>query len=76
LKDALCGFSVEFKYISGKVYTLNNTKGTVIYTNYRKIIPNMGLKRDNHTGNLIIIFDVEYPEKLTDEQVEKIREIL
>jgi DnaJ-class molecular chaperone len=75
-KDSLCGFSVEFKYINGKVYTLNNATGTIIYTNYKKIIPNMGLKRDNHVGNMIINFNVEYPEKLTDEQVEKLRGIL
>jgi DnaJ-class molecular chaperone len=36
----------------------------------------MGLKRDNHVGNMIINFNVEYPEKLTDEQVEKLRGIL
>jgi DnaJ-class molecular chaperone len=75
-KDSLCGFSVEFKYINGKVYTLNNTNGTIIYTNYKKVMPNMGFKRDNHTGNMIINFNVEYPEKLTDEQVEKLRAIL
>lgn len=75
-KDSLCGFSIEFKYINGKVYTLNNTTGTIIYTNYKKVIQNMGLKRDNHTGNMIINFNVEYPEKLTDEQVEKLRSIL
>jgi DnaJ family protein B protein 4 len=75
-KDSLCGFSIEFKYINGKVYTLNNTTGTIIYTNYRKVMANMGLKRDNHTGNMIINFNVDYPEKLTDEQVEKLRSIL
>ena len=75
-KESLCGFSVEFKYINGKVYTLNNTNGTIIYTNYKKVMPNMGFKRDNHAGNMIINFNVEYPEKLTDEQVEKLRSIL
>uniref|UniRef100_A0A6C0E6D6 J domain-containing protein n=1 Tax=viral metagenome TaxID=1070528 RepID=A0A6C0E6D6_9ZZZZ len=75
-KDSLCGFSIEFKYINGKVYTLNNANGTIIYTNYKKVMPNMGLKRDNHTGNMIINFNVDYPEKLTDEQVEKLRNIL
>ena len=75
-RDSLCGFSIEFKYINGKVYTLNNTNGTIIYTNYKKVMPNMGLKRDNHTGNMIINFNVDYPEKLTDEQVEKLRSIL
>ena len=39
-------------------------------------MPNMGFKRDNHAGNMIINFNVEYQEKLTDEQVEKLRSIL
>ena len=36
----------------------------------------MGLTREGHTGNLIVIFHVEFPEKLTIEQIKKINEIL
>lgn len=72
LKDALCGFSFEIKYLNGKSYTLNNNKGNIIPPNYKKVYPNMGLKRGEHTGNMIICFDVEFPEKLTEEQIAKL----
>jgi DnaJ family protein B protein 4 len=58
LKEALCGFTFEIKFINGKIYTLNNSSGNIISPEYKKIIPNMGLTRENHTGNLIVIFHV------------------
>jgi DnaJ-class molecular chaperone len=76
LKDALCGFSFEIKYINGKSYTLNNNRGKIIPPEYRKIYPDMGLKREGHTGNMIIIFHIDFPETLRDEQINKISEIL
>ena len=41
-----------------------------------KIIPAMGLTRDNHTGNLIIHFILEFPASLTGEQIETLEKIL
>lgn len=76
LKDALCGFSFEMKYINGKSYTIHNNAGTIIHPGYKKIIPSMGLVRENHTGSLIIHFKVQFPEKLTAEQSFKLSEIL
>ena len=72
VKEALCSFSFELKYISGKVYTINNSLGNIINHGYRKIIPNMGLSRGEHKGNMIIHFHVEFPEKLTEEQIVKL----
>ena len=76
LKDALCGFSFELKYVNGKVYTLNNNSGSIIPSGYIKTIPKMGLTREGHTGNLLIHFQVEFPEKLTEEQIKLLKEIL
>jgi len=76
LKEALCGFSFEIKYINGKSYTLNNNSGNIISSGFRKIIPNMGLERDDNKGNMIIIFTVKFPEKLSEEQISKLSEIL
>jgi len=76
LKDALCGFSFELKYINGKVYTLNNNSGSIIPPEYVKVIPNMGLTREGHTGNLLIHFRIEFPEKLSEEKIKALREIL
>ena len=70
LKEALCGFSFDMKYINGKVYTINNQEGNIISPEYKKVIPGMGLTRDGHTGNMIIHFHVVFPETLTKEEVD------
>ena len=76
LKEALCGFSFEINYINGKSYTLNNNKGNIIPHGYNKIYPGMGLKRCEHKGNMIIVFNVSFPDKLSEEQINKLIEIL
>ena len=76
LKESLCGFSFEIKYINGKSYTLNNNKGNIIPPEYKKVYPNMGLTRGEHKGNMIIHFHVEFPETLTPEQIVKLTEVL
>ena len=76
LKESLCGFSFELKYINNKTYTINNKSGNIIPPEYMKIIPAMGLTRDNHTGNLIIHFILEFPASLSAEQIETLEKIL
>jgi len=76
LKESLCGFSFELKYVNGKTYTIHNNSGNIIIPDYNKIIPNMGLSRENHTGNLIIHFNVIFPETLAKETIDKLKEIL
>ena len=75
VKEALCGFTFELKYITGKTYTITNNSGNIISHGYTKIIPNMGFSRENHTGNLIITFNVKFPEKLTEEVMEQLKKI-
>jgi len=76
LKEALCGFTFELNYLNGKSYTLNNNKGNIIPPGYKKMYPGMGLTRGEHKGNMIIHFHIDFPEKLTDEQIEKISNTL
>lgn len=76
LKESLCGFSFDLKYVNGKSYTINNNGGNIIPPGHRKIIPNMGLTRDNHTGHLVIIFDIIFPTKLKEEAIVLLRDIL
>ena len=76
LKDALCGFVFDLKYLDGRVFKINNTTGNIIANNYNKVLKGMGMRRDNHIGNLIINFTVTFPEKLTNEQMDSLREIL
>lgn len=76
LKESLCGFSFDLKYINGKTYTINNLSGNIIPPEYQKVIPNMGLTRDAHTGNLIIHFHTKFPETLSKENIEALSKIL
>jgi DnaJ-class molecular chaperone len=75
VKEALCGFTFELKYLTGKTYTITNNSGNIISHGYKKLIPNMGLSRDSHTGNLLIIFDVKFPEKLSDETLAALKAV-
>ena len=75
LKDALCGFSFEITYINGNSYTLNNNAGNIIPHGFRKIIPNMGLERDQHKGNMVIVFNVQFPEKLSESVIASLKKI-
>ena len=76
LKEALCGFVFEVKHINGKNYSINNNQGSIVTPSYYKAIPNMGLTRNGRTGNLVITFDVSFPEKLTDEQIVRLKDVL
>jgi len=75
-KESLCGFTFDLPYLENKLFKINNNTGVVIQNGYRKVIPELGMTRDEHKGNLIIQFNVVYPEKLTDEQIEKLTQIL
>jgi DnaJ-class molecular chaperone len=83
LKEALCGFTFSIKYLDERTFKIENRNGNVISPGYNKIIPGLGMvreKNDNdapksaNKGNLVIVFTVTFPDKLTKEQTEKIEE--
>ena len=76
LKDALCGFKFELKHLNGKSYTINNNEGSIVTPAYFKSIPNMGLTRNGHTGNLVITFEIDFPESLSEKQISTLKETL
>jgi len=77
LKEALCGFSFDLIHINKKTFTFNNkVNTTVIKPGQTKVIPLLGMIRQNQTGNLVITFDVLFPDTITKEETEKLREIL
>ena len=76
LKEALCGFAFELKHVNGKTYTINNNEGSIVTPAYFKAIPDMGLSRNGHTGNLVITFEVIFPESLSPEQIKNLKTTL
>ena len=77
LKEALCGFEFDINHINGKVLSFKNaTNPFIIKPGFRKVIPEFGMKRDNTVGNLILEFDIDFPEQLSSDQIKKISEFL
>jgi DnaJ-class molecular chaperone len=77
LKEALCGFSFDLKHINKKVFTFNNKiNTTIIKPGQKKVIPNLGMVRETHRGNLIVNFEILFPDTISNEDMEKLREIL
>jgi DnaJ-class molecular chaperone len=77
LKEALCGFVFEINHLNGKKLAINNKNNpSVIKPNYKKLVPGMGMTRDNNTGNLIIDFEIEFPDSLTSSQIDILDSIL
>jgi DnaJ-class molecular chaperone len=77
LKEALCGFSFEIRHLNDKTLSIHNkTNVNVISPGYRKMFPQMGMKRNGTTGNLIVELNVQFPDKLSTEQMEILGQIL
>jgi DnaJ-class molecular chaperone len=76
LKEALCGFVFNIEHVNGKKFVFNSSSGNIIRDGLIKTIPKLGIRRGENVGNLSIVFHVAYPEKLTDEQVKKLLEVL
>jgi DnaJ-class molecular chaperone len=76
LKDALCGFSFELKYLNGKSYTITNKEGSIVIPEYTKLLPNMGLQRGDVRGHLIIRFHIEFPKSLDGDTIQKLKDLL
>lgn len=76
LKESFCGFSFDLPYIDGREFKINNEAGNIIPPNFKKIIPELGMIRDNMKGNMIIYFNVIYPDKFSSEQIKELEKIL
>ena len=75
-KESVCGFTFALKHINGKSYTINNNTGLIIHPNYNTSIPKLGFKKNNNIGNLIINYNIDYPDKLNKDIITKLQNIL
>jgi DnaJ family protein A protein 2 len=77
LKEALCGFTFDIQHLNGKSIHVNNqTNRSIIKPNMKRVIPSLGMNRESNTGNLIIEFDVEFPETISDTNLQIIGDLL
>ena len=72
----MTGFKFEFKFLNDKTYAINNEEKNIIKPNYQKEIRGMGMERNGRSGSLVIRFNIVFPDKLTDEQITGLKELL
>jgi DnaJ-class molecular chaperone len=75
-KESLCGFEFIIEHVNGKNLRFNSESGKVVKDGVIKVIPGFGFERDNAKGNLCIKFNVNYPDVLSEEQINSLKEIL
>ena len=76
LKDALCGFSFDLEYLQSKQIKIANHAGNIISPQFKKIIPGMGMRRENKQGALIISFCIAFPSSLDEAHMTALKDIL
>jgi len=76
LKEALCGFRFSIEHLNGETLNLNHNGSSVIQPGSQKKITKYGFVNENQQGSLIIIFDVYFPEKLDENKIKTLNEIL
>ena len=77
LKDALCGFNLEIPSLDGRV--IKQRIEGVVTPGSSRVIANEGMpisKYPGKKGDLIVTFEVVFPNKLNDQQKTQIRQIL
>ncbi|XP_041657219.1 dnaJ homolog subfamily B member 13 [Cheilinus undulatus] len=77
LEMALTGFSVDVETLDGRLLTI--PINDIVHPAYRKVVTGEGmpLSQDaSQRGNLIITFDVQFPEKLSAERRQLIKQAL
>jgi DnaJ-class molecular chaperone len=77
LKDALCGLNLEIPALDGRV--IKQRIEGVVNPGSSRVIANEGMpmsKYPGKKGDLIVTFDVVFPNKLNEQQRTQIRQIL
>eukprot|EP01087_Luapelamoeba_hula_P014529 TRINITY_DN4270_c0_g1_i1.p1 TRINITY_DN4270_c0_g1~~TRINITY_DN4270_c0_g1_i1.p1 ORF type:complete len:446 (+),score=71.96 TRINITY_DN4270_c0_g1_i1:128-1465(+) len=79
LVEALCGFSFSIKHLDGRVLVVKSPPGQVIKPGDTKEIPNEGMpyhRRPLDKGNLLIQFDVVFPDHMPIEHISLLEQVL
>lgn len=75
-KESICGFNFIIGHLNGEQLRLNSSRGNVIQNGDKKIIPDLGFKRGDKTGRLIIQFNVIAPKRIPEDQLKVLEEVL
>ena len=75
-RESLVGFDFNIRHLNNKAYRIRNTNGEIIHNNTTIVLRNLGFKRDEFFGNLIVQFKIHYPKTLSNDIIEKLKDIL
>ena len=75
-KESIIGFERQLTHINSKKYKIKNKPGEIISPLSEKRIEKLGFMRNDYNGDMIIKFDIKYPEKLELPIIEKLKKIL
>ncbi|CAC9487434.1 putative heat shock protein DNAJ [Leishmania infantum JPCM5] len=79
LAEALCGFQFKFTHLDGRELVVRQARGTITKPGDVKCVIGEGMplhKQANRFGNLIIEFNVKYPDRIEAGQLQLLREAL
>ena len=74
LSEALSKFSIPFNHPNGSTILIENSY--IIKPNTVHKIPNLGFHKNNSFGDLIIEFDIIFPDKLEERREDLIKKLL
>lgn len=72
LRESMCGLEFEMS-LFGRTYVIRNDEGSVIGPGQRRVIRGMGFERGGHLGDLVIVFEVRFPSRVSAETCAAIR---
>ena len=75
LRDAIAGPSLDLHHLDGRTLRMKGAGG-VISPGSKRVLRGLGMRRDGKKGNMIIEYDVRFPERLTPEQIAGIQALL
>lgn len=69
-KESIIGFEKTIDYFNGKKLKYKQPRGKIITPDFKKSINGFGMKREDYKGNLILNFNIKYPEKINENILE------
>lgn len=79
LIEALAGFEFNIKHLNGQEVTIKTGPGDIIQHKSARRVPNLGMPKHKEPfahGDLIILFEIVMPVKLSDQQIGELRKNL
>ena len=79
LIEALSGFAFNLQHLNGQEVTIKTGPGDIVQHKAARRIPDLGMPKYKESfahGDLIIVFNIVMPDKLTEQQIAELSKIL